>query len=90
MSLLITDDENKTPVATPYVDEIYNTLNSHIDMPSSGYGNAIEFEDHLLGMNTQQRDVAVRSIWDQLVSFNDTQGYDSYEKLRNQSGLESF
>ena len=52
-------------------------------MPSSGYGNAIEFEDHLLGMNTQQRDVAVRSIWDQLVSFNDTQGYDSYEKLRN-------
>jgi len=83
LSLLITDDENKTPVATPYVDEIYNTLNSHIDMPSSGYGNAIEFEDHLLGMNTQQRDVAVRNIWDQLVSFNDTQGYDSYENLRN-------
>ena len=90
MTTFVTNDEIQTPVANPYVNELFNTLNTHIDMSASGYEDAASFEDYLSGMNTQQRDNAVGKIWDQLVSFEDTWGYTSYENLRNNIDLSFF
>ena len=63
-----------------YIDNLYNTLSSHED---TGFSNSTEFENHIHGLNKQERDKYLRNVWNTLNSSQATEAFESYPKLRN-------